>query len=244
LSGDKKGFIFDIGANWQGASEYELDYVLPCQEYRSSFVDSPLVMYIPSQRIKVTTGRSLGHVYDPYFNRTGEHFCSHQHAPARPEPSGFDCGVRKGNILYLAHPVFSIYRYLGAVAYKEYIVKALGSLLGDRTIEVNLPSTGRVSLMNQKRHDRYILHLLYANTISRGGAMESLSTNVLKGIRNVEIIEEFMSLYGIKVVLKIPKKIKSVTCVPKGNKLDFSTKSGKVEFVLPEFQCHQMIELK
>jgi hypothetical protein len=98
--------------------------------------------------------------------------------------------------------------------------------------------------MNQKRHERYILHLLSANTISRGGAMESLSTTVFKGVRNVEIIEEFLPLYDIKVSLKIPEKIKSVTCVPKGHRLGFSTNGDRVEFVLPEFRCHQMIELK
>ena len=236
-----KGFIFDIGADYHGRSEYQPDYVLPNKELRPSFVDSPLVMYLPSQRIKATNGSSLGKIHDPYFNRNYEHFCSHQHAPAKPEPSGFDCGVHKDNILYLAHPVFSIYRGLGAVAYKEYIINTLNLLLGEPTVKVNLPSTGRVTLTRQKKHIRYILHLLYANTISRGGSME-LSGGTLAGKTSIEIIDELVPLYNINISLNTPTKIECVRCVPSGEKLDFNQKDNSLEFILPKLQCHQMIE--
>ncbi|MHB9070974.1 MAG: alpha-amylase family protein [Sedimentisphaerales bacterium] len=240
LSMDNKGFVFDIGASWHGQSEFQPDYILPSKEYRPSFVDSPLVMYMRSQRIKVTSGKSLGHVHDPYFNRNYKHFCSHQHAPARPESSGFDCGVRNGNIIYLAHPVFSIYRAFGAVAYKEYIINVLQSLLDEPTINVNLPSTGRITLMNQKEHNRYVLHLLYANTINRGGG-KNLS-NVI-ALQSVEVIDELQSLNDVKVSLKVPAKVKNVICVPNGEKLDFMQKKDHIEFVLPRLQCHQIVDI-
>ena len=242
LARDGSGFLFYIGASWHGQSEYQPDYVLPNKELRPSFVDSPLVMYLPSQRIKATRAKSLGEIYDPYFNRTYEHFCSHQHAPAKPESSGFDCGVHHGNIMYLAHPVFSIYRALGAVAYKEYAVNTLRLLLDEPTVEVNLPSTGRVTLMSQKAHDRYVLHLLYANTISRGGTME-LSGGTLAGKASVEVIDELIPLYDIKVLVRTFTKVTNVLCVPNGETLDFEQKDGVVEFTLPKLQCHQMVEL-
>lgn len=243
LIADSRGFIFDIGVDYHGQSEYQPDYVLPKKELRPSFVDSPLVMYLPSQRIKAIKGDSLGEIYDPYFNRNYEHFCSHQHAPAKAEPSGFDCGVHKNNILYLAHPVFSVYRGLGAVAYKEYIINALNLLLTEPTVRVNLPSTGRVTLTRQKEHNRYVLHLLYANTISRGGAME-LSGGTLAGKAPIEIIDELIPLYNINILFRISAQIEYVRCVPSGNELDFNQKGGFLEFTLPKLQCHQMIELK
>jgi hypothetical protein len=242
LSHDLKGFAFDVGASWHGQSEYKPDYILPCKQFRPSFVDSPIVMYLSSQRIKVTEGKSLGQVYDPYFNRDFRHFCSHQHAPARSEPSGFDCGVRNGNIMYLAHPVFSIYHNLGAVAYRLYIIKALRSLLDDVTLDVNLPSTGRVTLMYQKEHNRYVLHLLYASTINRGSGRCISEDIVLSNTRNIEVIEEILPLYDVKVSVKMPEKVKNVICVPEGKRLDFVRNCGRIEFVLPKLQCHQMIE--
>lgn len=240
LADDGSGFIFDIGAKWLGQSEYQPDYVLPSPQLRPSFVNSPLVMYLPSQRIKITSGKSLGDIYDPYFNRTGQHFCSHQHAPARPERSGFDCGVLHKQIMYLAHPVFSIYKSFGAVAYKEYIINAIKSLLGQPTVETNLPSTARITLTKQAEHSRYVLHLLYANTINRGGSFKLLDW-VTKG---VEVIDELIPLHNITVKVNSPLKITDVVCVPQNEKLKFEQKEGIIKFTLPGFQCHQMIELK
>lgn len=239
---DGEGFIFDIQADYCGPSKYQPDYILPNKELRPSFVDSPLVMYLPSQRIRATKGRPLGQVYDPYFNRTFEHFCSHQHAPAKSEPSGFDCGVYSGNILYLAHPVFSQYHGLGAVAYKEYIINALNLLLTEPTVEVNLPSTSRITLMKQKEQSRYVLHLLYANTISRGGPLE-LSGGTLAGKTCIEIIDELLPLYDINVSLSLREKIKSVQCVPDGEELELTQEGDNLQFVLPKLQCHQMIKV-
>ncbi|OHB57819.1 MAG: hypothetical protein A2Y12_17335 [Planctomycetes bacterium GWF2_42_9] len=243
LASDNKDFLFDVGADWCGQSEFQPDYVLPIKEYRPSFIESPLVMYMPSQRIKVTTGKSLGQVYEPYFNRNYKHFCSHQHAPAKPVPSGFDSGVRKGNIAYLAHPVFSIYRGFGAVAYKEYIINVLRSLLDKPTITVNLPSQGRVTLMNQNKHNRYVLHLLYANTICRGGDMNLPNGTVSGRTQKVEVIDELLPINNVKAGLNLNKKVKSVICVPGGDKLPFTQQDCAVEFVLPTLRCHQMIEI-
>jgi len=234
------GFLFDVGATWHGQSEYQPDYTLPHKDIRPSFVDSPLVMYLPSQRIKANSGQSLGQIYDPYFNRTYKHFCSHQHAPHKPKPSGFDCGVRNGSIMYLANPVFSIYCGYGAVACKEYVANSLNSLLGEPTLKVDLPSTARVSLMKQKKHNRYILHLLFTNTINRGGTAQL--SNGKTG--SIEVIEEILPLYGIQVSVVVSGKIKSVICVPDKSELEFCQVDDHVEFVLPKLQCHQMIELK
>ena len=243
LAEDGSGFLFDVGAKWEGENEYSLDYILANEELRPSFIDSPLVMYLPSQKITLTNGQSLGEIYNPYFNRQYEHFCSHQHAPPQTEPSGFTCGVRNGNILYLAHPVFSIYRGFGAVAYKEYIINAINSLLGKATLKVGLPSTARVSLMKQAEHKRYVLHLLYANTIKRGGPL-TLSGGTVSGRNDgIEVIDELLPLYDVKVSMMLSEKIKSVICVPSGDKLIFEQSNNEIRLVLPRLECHQMIQL-
>jgi len=131
---------------YHGESPFEPDYVVPRRDLQPAFVHAPLVMYARSQRIKVKPGKgeSLGAIYEPYFNRDFRHFCSHQHTPYKPKASGFDGGVLGKNILYLSHPVFTLYKGLGAVAYKDYVVNALNLLLGaDKMVETNLPSTAR-----------------------------------------------------------------------------------------------------
>jgi hypothetical protein len=239
----ERGMLFDVGGDVSELSEFSPDYALPVAGLRPDFVKNPMVMYGRSRRLKVTDGESMGVVYDPYFNRAWDHFSSHQHAPNQPEASGFDCGVRKGNVCYLAHPVFSIYRGYGQVALRQYICNALRSLLAeDQSLSINgLPSTGRVSLMHQAAEKRSILHLLYANTVNRGGATELHGGNAAGSQQSYEVIEELMPVYNISVELKLNQAVQSVCLEPEGLPINFKLEGGVLRFHLAELKCHQMI---
>lgn len=238
------GFAFDVGATHEGESPFQPDYVLPRPGLAPDFVHQPLVMYLPSQRIKATTGTSLGSVFEPYFNRTWQHYCSHQHAPPRPEPSGYDCGVLNVNIMYLSHPVFSQYCGTGAVAHKEYVVRALNMLLGNKaSLSTNLPSMARVSLMEQSDSGRYVLHLLHANTISRGGPMEMSGSNLVRRTRSVEVIEDLLPLRDTRVTVAVPRSVTRVTLEPQGEPIPFEHVDGRVSLTVGSFTCHQMVVL-
>jgi hypothetical protein len=244
LNADKSAFLWDIGADFLGKSEFSPDYVLPITTLQPEFTNSPIVMYTRANCIKVTSGISLGQIYEPYFNRTFRHFSSHQHTPYKPVASEYDAGVLNGNILYLAHPLFSNYLGFGAVAYKSYCQQALKMLLGDEiTITSNLPSTARLTLNEQLEKERYVLHLLYANIINRGSAMELSGGNNAGNARPIEIIEELLPLHDIKIELKLAHKIKSVTLEPQGEKLSYHLDNGKLLVEIDKFTCHQMIVL-
>jgi len=235
-----EGFAFDIGATFQGESPFKPDYILPAPALRAPFLQTPAVMYASSQRIQATTGESLGQVFDPYFNRTYKHFCSHQHTPYRPEASGFDAGVRHGNIVYLAHPVFTIYRGYGAVVQKDFVLRVLETLLGDvRAVATNLPSTARITLRRQAAEKRQIVHLLYANKPTRGG-----KASIWGGaVTAVEVIEELDPLFHINVSVRQDVPISRVTLEPQGITIPHTVCNGRVEIALESFTCHQMVVL-
>jgi hypothetical protein len=237
----------DIGAMWEGESPYQPDFIQPIPELAPDFAADPIVMYLPSQRIRVTDttrGTSLGKVYDPYFNRSWEHFCSHQHAPPKPNPSGYDCAVLNGNTMYLSHPVFTHYRATGAVAHRDYALKALRMLLGDdERLSVNLPSTGRVTLMDQPAENRYVLHLLHANTITRGGPMELSGGNLSRATQSVEVIEDIVPLHDTRVALQLDSPITKVTLEPQGTEIPFEMDGDRIRLTVDSFSCHQMVVL-
>ena len=246
LNADGSGFLWDVGASYGGVSPFRPDYVLPRKHLRADFVNSPLVMYLSSHRIQVTDGESLGHIYDSYFNRTFKHFCSHQHTPYQTQASEYDCGVRKGQIMYLAHPIFNLYKGLGAVAYRQYVVKAMRMHLGDaETLQVTgLPSTGRITLMEQPAENRFVLHLLYANTVQRGGPLQMEGGNFAGSAHGIEVIEELMPLHNIKVTLKTAKPVSRLTLEPQGIDLPFTRSTDGIHFTVDEFSCHQMVAIK
>ncbi len=250
LTGDsgidpERGMLFDIGAQIGNPSEFQPDYILPVSGLRPDFVAQPMVMYKRGRRLSITEGESLGEVYDPYFNRQWNHFCSHQHTPARPDPSGFSCGVRHGQIMYLAHPVFSIYRWFGQVTLRQYLGKALRLLLdGGESLRLrNLPSTGRVTLMHQVEERRYVLHLLNAHTVNRGGAPESPNEDVAGCRQSYEVIEECVPLHDVGIELKLESRILSVRLEPEGLPLSYTTQGHATSVTVPKMEHHQMIAL-
>ncbi len=212
----------------EGVNELCPDYIEAASEFAPSYMKTPFVMYRASRKIKITdNSKSLGKIYDPYFNRTYEHFCSHQHTPYKPEPSGYEAGVMTDNILYFAHPVFFVYAWHGNVGLKEYIMNAIRAFAGDEIqIKTNLPSQGRATLMKQEAEKRYILHLLYVNTMKRGDG--------------VEIIEELNPIPDITVSVKIPEEVKKVTLEPQGIELPIVKNAGRYEINLDSLTCHQM----
>ena len=231
----ERGFAFDLGARWEGRStNAQGDYLLPVPELRASFVNDPLFMYAPSERIRVSSGRSLGAVYDPYFDRAPNHFSGHVNTPSRPEPSGFDAGVEKGGFLYLAHPIFSAYQRVGAVAMLEIAEKALLRALGRRhLIETSLPRAGRATLRRQLTEKRDVLHLLYAAPVLRGS---------LRGDA-IQPIQDLPTLVDVFASVATDKAVTSVRLAPSREPLDFSLRDGRVEFRLPRLRGHQMVEL-
>jgi len=224
-------FAWPLGARREVESPFQPDFMLPRADLRPDYCASPFVAYQPSQRIRVTTGESLGEVYDPYFNRTYKHFCSHQHAPPRPDASGFSLGGRQGALCYLAHPIFSMYRTSGAVVLKDFLVKVLRLHLGEPTVRVSLPSTGRTTLMRQAKDNRYVLHLLYGNTIQRGSG-------------ELFVIEDLLPLTQVEVSVRVPESIRRVTLEPQGREIPFTVQDGKIALTVERLECHQMVVLQ
>jgi hypothetical protein len=235
LDSEKGRFVLDIGAKWKGQSPFKGgDYLLPVKELRASFVNDPLFIYDPAQRIEVTGGRSLGEIYEPYFDRAPNHFSGHINTPNQPDPSGYDAGVEKGGYIYLAHPIFGAYKRIGAVAVLEIAEKAIAHALGRRRqLETSLPRAGRATLRRQKSKKRDIVHLLHATPALRGAI----------GANNIQPIQDLVTLTDIAVSAETNGKVRSVKLVPTGKALKFEMKKGRVAFTVPSLHGHQMVEI-
>jgi len=186
-------------------------------------------------RIKPTRAQVLVARRESYFNRTWEHFCSHQHTPDRPGAVS-PAAVVSQQIAYFAHDLFGRYRTYGQPLYRDFFEAALRILLSDGLpAETTLPTGGRFNLLEQRGEKRYVAHLLYAPT-RPGGSIWG---------KPIDIIEDLLALRNIRVAIRVPRRIKSVRLVPDndGRTLPFSQNGDKVAFVVPEFTAHQMVEL-
>jgi len=114
----------------------------------------------------------------------------------------------------------------------------------DIQLRTNLPSQGRITLMAQPSQNRYILHLLYANTVLRGGIMEHYSSPYIRPTTPIEVVEELNPVHEVKVDIKTAKPIRRVTLEPQGCELQFETlRGGRIAIEIGSFSCHQMVAL-
>jgi len=231
--------LFDLGAEVTAESAFSLDYILPIEQLRPSFVQSPMVMYSRYPRLKVTSGTPLGEVIEPYFERGWNHFCSHQHAPQRREETGMACGVENGNMLWLPMDVCLAYRKFGPVALKAFFLACINRMLGEEiTLKATLPSTARVTLTEQASKRRHVLHLLHANLVQRGGLHQTHM-----GPMMMEVIEDLTPCCDVKVSVRLDESPQSVRLEPQGQEIPFHSANGRVEFELNRFTCHQMVAI-
>lgn len=243
LKKDSDEPAFDLALEISGLDMEIPNYLEAAPEFAPENITTPFVMYRPSLKIKVKEGKSLGSILDPYFTRSYKHFCSHQHTPNRKESTGFDGGVLTEKFLYFAHPVFTLYALYGTVILKNFAVNAIKAFLKeDLQIITDLPSQGRVSLMEQKEEKRYIFHALYATPTLRGMASAPFKDN-MRGTAPVEVIEELTSLYNQHFDIKVEKPVTRAVLVPENVEIPFVYEKGRVKFTLEKLHCHQMVEL-
>lgn len=227
-----KQLPLDYGAEIGEMTECYPVYMLPCEKYRPEYLSTPIVCYAKNVMLKVTSGESLGKIYEPYFNRSPEHFCGHCYTPNRQEPSEWALGVRNGNLCALSMPLFASYAEHGQVILKNFLASVIAELLGEERIVItNLPSMGRCYVTEDKRNSRQIVHLLYANLLKRGDGLE--------------VVDELLPLHDITVSLLVgPRKMKGVYLEPQHQELSFTQEDGRISFTVDEFSCHQMAVLE
>ncbi len=220
-------FQLDFGAKYIGQPAHQLDYCCPAQEIRLPFGNAPFLCYEASQRVKTTDGEALAQVYDPWFDRTYGHYCSHRNTPCQNEPSGYPAAVRKDKRIYLAHPLCRLYYEHGAQVFRELFIALLKTVYTPRYQVNGLPSAGRTRLTKQE--GRYVFHAAYASPIQRG---------------RVSVIEDVVPIYGVLVRIKMEDAIRQVKLAPSGQTLAFEQKDGMVAFTIPCVHCHQAVELQ
>jgi len=207
-----------------------VEYILPRPELAEGLPPTEHAMYIRGMDVTAQTGSQvLADIVPSYFDRTWEHFCSHRHTPSAGQIRN-PAVIRTGNAIYFSSPIFTIYQKVAPLWCKRLLCNALDLLIPEPLLRHTGPSTIRATVNEQAAQQRQIVHLLHYIPERRGEFFD--------------IIEDVIPLYDTAVSVRVPGIVKSVVAVPQGEALPFEMHGGRVEFVVPSIDGHQMIELQ
>lgn len=224
---DEGQFALQFGGQWLGANEYSPDYCVP-KFTLPSLAPASYIMYAQGFCVSADEDTAvLANRENPYFNRTPEHFCSHQHAPN--DPSYQEPAIIEGpDGIYIGWDIFDQYATHGSIHTKEIVCHLIDRLLPQPLLSSNLPAQGISTLMDTP--SGLLVHLLYGAPVRRG--------------QNVEIIEDLLPVLDTEVRVSCAAPIKCVKLVPQEIEIPFRQENGIVSFCVEKFQCHQMVLLQ
>jgi hypothetical protein len=230
LREDGSGFALPgMPGIYAGELPFSPDFVRPLGALAQHIPDALYVMYLRGHKVLPAEGAEvLAEVWEPYFNRTYQHFCSHAHTPPARR-SDLPAALRKGNIVYFAHPVFSTFAQYGMTFYKQMVLNALRLLLPDPLVMTDAPSTLQVTWNRQPAHRRSVVHLLHYIPERRTLAADYL--------------EDVLPLYNVSLRLRSASP-KRVYLAPQREEIPFQMDGDYLCLTVPEVRGHQMVVLE
>lgn len=222
---DKESFALDFGCEYMGENEYRPDYFRP-QFDIPNLGSSAFVMYSQGYKIQKTDGTEYGTRENPYFNRSKEHFSSHQHTPNNTGDS-HPAYLEGKDGIYIAWNIFEDYALNGSFVSREMIKFAIEKLM-NKSIETDLPVQGVLTLTHNGSDK--VVHHLYASPVKRG--------------TGVEIIEDIVPLYHIHTKVYNETCPKRVYLAPQREDIPFKYENGYVSFEVEKLENHQMVVIE
>ena len=227
LSPEGDRFALDFGVEFEGEAEFSPDYSRLSGVAGKGLMDVEYVMYEGGVRVRPGSEvERLGEVWKPYFNRDFTHFCSHSHTPAE-SPAGYPSVVKKGSVIYFAHPIFRMHSKNAVRAYKQMVVNALHILAGERLIITDAPTTASIWVNEQPDQSRYILHVLHYIPEFR--------------CEDIPTVEDVIPLYGVKMRLTTERPVARVYMAPSEENVPYSADGEGIEFEIAKVNGHAMV---
>jgi len=229
LDGDDFALAQEMGVHYQGLAQFTPDYLLLAPELSAGIEPMAYSCELPGSRVTAVPGaRVLATSGAPYFNRTWEHFCSHQYTPFEHD-SGEPLVVEHGNVIYIARPLFREYALSARQVHKQVIGNCLARLLpAPRVGENNLPSTAVVTVRQQA--ESLVLHLLHYVHQRRG--------------RSLDIIEDVLPLHDVEISVRAARRPQEALLVPQNQQLEWSWQDGYARLRVPLVDGYQIVLLK
>jgi hypothetical protein len=225
---DEKGKEFaltEVGLDYAGPWQHEVQYL----EVTDAALNQGLphmvqILYEKGRTVRLKPGSQLlGRVWKAYFDRNYLHFQVEQ--TPFSEPTDYVGVAQRGNLIYVAAPIFRMYADFGYQFYRLLIGNCIARFLPNPLIKSNAPSTAHLTVTKQS--GRMIVHVLHYAPQRRAPALD--------------IVEDVLPLVNLKLALRMGAPPKEVYLAPQRQSLKVDFQDGYAHTVVPSVEGHQMI---
>jgi hypothetical protein len=226
LSADGKELTFaPLAIKPAGLSPYTVTYCRFGKEIADDVPPTDHVMYERSVRVTAAAGATtLAKVVEPYFERSWEHFSSHNQTPA-DKVSRWAAAVQKERVGYIAYPIFTAFAKHANYPCRLLVGNLIDRLIGEPLLRVDAPTSTEATVMRQG--NRTIVHLLQYAPERRADKLD--------------LVEDIVPLFNVPLSLKLAKAPRQVYLAPERTPIPFEHLAGRVNLRVPSVNGHAMV---
>jgi hypothetical protein len=193
--------------------------------------DYDYVFYDTAYVVEALPGAEChGELKQALFNRTWEHFTSHQHAPVGAS-LGAPLMVKQGGVMYFAAPLFAGYRAHDYWAYRELLRNALAGFLPARRLIPGGPGWVEMTLHHQPAGGdhpaRAIVHVV--------------AYHPRRSLQSVPHADQAALTAGLSFQLRVESAPQRVYLAPEETALPFRLENGYLRVELPPVGAHTVV---
>ena len=235
---DGKFVLDEIPVEYKEASPTVPSYIRPDSTLTAGNEladDYDYVIYNAAHVVAPVAGATtFGQLRRALFNRTYEHYISHQHAPVGDSLSA-PFVVHKGQVAYIAAEIFSGYRDHDYWAYRELVLAVLKHLLPAPLLLVNGPGwvEGNLHLQGATAEHpaRRIIHLT--------------AYHPRRSMQSIPHVDQSWATAGLSIRVRLDEDIpQNAYLAPEKTSLDMEIVDGYAEVSLPPIGAHAMIVIE
>ncbi len=215
-----------LGVSYRGSSPFSPDFFRPLPGVNQG---------LPAEFLQVMVGGSmavvpasdaeiLAEVWDPYFNRTWEHYVSHSYTPAARKAER-PAVVRRSNVIYVYGKIFQAYWDRGDLNYRRLVRNCLRLLLPEPLVRTTAPASAEVTVT--RLGEKTIVHLV--------------NYHPLRPASHQPTLDDIVPLHDVAVSLRLDARPGRVYQVPGEEPLEFTWGNGRASCVVPEVREHGMV---
>ena len=221
----KQFVLSEAGVSYEGPWEHEVQYLeVTDAAFNQGLPSMVQVLYEKGGTVRVQPGtQMLACMWKAYFDRNYLQFQVEQTPFC--EATGFAGVSQRGNVIYIAAPIFRMYAGYGYQFYRLLVGNCISRLLPHPLTKSTAPSTAQITVTEQK--GRKIVHILHYVPQRRAPELD--------------IVEDVLPLAGVEIALRLDAPPKQVYLAPSRRSLHSEYRDGYVRVVVPTVEGHQMV---